>query len=138
MAIHPVFHVSLVRKAPQNVRLPNRPEPETINEGEEPEYEVEEILEARKRYNDLWFRVKWKGYPSEESTYKKWDDLENAQEAVEEFYRKNPRAPRREDVMKIDGAFLSPSLEGRAGACSLPTECQVKNTGQVKRGGALV
>ncbi|KAF8758990.1 Chromo (CHRromatin Organization MOdifier) domain [Rhizoctonia solani] len=51
----------------QEARLENRPPPVTVD-GEE-EYEVEGITDAEERNGKWFFRVKWKGYGSEENTW---------------------------------------------------------------------
>jgi hypothetical protein len=96
--IYPVFHISLIRKTPDEVEEEERPGPAGEVEGEVA-YEVEEILEAKKRYRDLWFRVKWKGYPREEATWERWDRMESAAKAIEKFYKENKDALRVEDVV---------------------------------------
>ncbi|KAL3685904.1 hypothetical protein R1sor_003926 [Riccia sorocarpa] len=75
MKIHPVFHVSLLRRhVPRPVELgaPNaaRPPPALID-GEE-EFEVERILQKRTRglrRQRIEYLVQWKGYPLYEATW---------------------------------------------------------------------
>ena len=68
-------------------------EPEIV-EGEE-FYEVEEILDSRYRWRKLRFLVRWKGYDESYDTWEPADELEaNAPEAVKDFYRKHPNAPK--------------------------------------------
>jgi hypothetical protein len=66
MNIHPVFHVSLlepVRGDPMpGQRLPP-PEPVIIDQ--EPEYEVEDVVDSRIFRRQLQYLIKWHG----------WDDL---------------------------------------------------------------
>ena len=65
--IHPVFHVSLLEKAPDHVPVATTfaYEPE-----EEEVYEVEKILQQNKDQ----YLVKWKGYPDSENT---WEPVEH-------------------------------------------------------------
>ena len=95
LAIHPVFHVSLLLPHKQS-SLPGRhpPEPAAIEvEGEE-EYEVEDVLESRRygRWKKLQYLVRWKGWGPEHNSWKAADDLEHAPEKVAEFHASNPDA----------------------------------------------
>jgi hypothetical protein len=63
MKIHPVFHVSLLEPVATDP-IPGQvppPVPPIIVDNEE-EYEVEEILDFRRRRNQLQYLVKWTGY----------------------------------------------------------------------------
>jgi hypothetical protein len=80
-----------------------RPEPEEI-EGET-EYEIERILSSGvcttrcevggryKSFKSLYFPVKWKGYPDDESTWELRVSLAHATESMEELNGRNPEAP---------------------------------------------
>jgi len=66
--IHPVFHVSLLKKVTKD-NFDRKPEPiqaEVIDNHEE--YEVEEILDTRKKRKKTEYLVKWKRYGIEENT----------------------------------------------------------------------
>ncbi|EUC67557.1 Transposon Tf2-2 polyprotein, partial [Rhizoctonia solani AG-3 Rhs1AP] len=58
MKIHPVFHISLLTKFSKDPhgREPERPPPIVTQEGEE-EYEVEEVLDSRKRRGKIEYYV---------------------------------------------------------------------------------
>ena len=60
-----------------------------------PEYNVEEVLAARKRGRGVQYLVKWEDYGHEENTWEPHRNLENAQEALVDFYHKYPTAMRR-------------------------------------------
>ena len=95
LKIHPVFHVD--RLTPWggndiNGKLPPPPEPVEV-EGEE-EYEVEEIVDSRFHRRKLQYLVKWKGYDDSENSWQSVADVKNAPEAVANFHRKHPSAPR--------------------------------------------
>ncbi len=97
MKIHPVFHVQLLRKyepdeiAERNTIRP--PEPDVVD-GEK-EWEVEEILNSRKRGRGLQYLVKWKGFVGAEAkTWQPRSDLTNCQEEIDLFHEKYPQAPR--------------------------------------------
>ena len=65
MQQHPVFHVSLLQKdRPRDAdMLPNETW-EAINQQQEPEYEVEYLLDSRGSGEDEEFLVKWHGFRS--------------------------------------------------------------------------
>jgi hypothetical protein len=64
-----------------------------VIDGEE-EWEVEEIVDSRRRYRKLEYKVKWVG--DEESTWQPAGDLEHAADMVELFHQKYPNKPRAE------------------------------------------
>ena len=69
--IHDVFHAALLRPYKENdIYGENYPEPPPeLVEGEEV-YEVESILNHRKRGRGYQYYVKWKGYPISDAS---WD-----------------------------------------------------------------
>ena len=95
---HPVFHVSLLRRWHPDPIMerpqPTNPEP-ILADGEEPEYEVERVLDSRMHYRKLQYLVQWKGYGPENNSWEPADNLANCPELVNEFHQSNPSAPRR-------------------------------------------
>ena len=96
--IHPVFNEVLLTPyhepsyPSQRHRLP--PPPVVI--GDEPEWEVEEILEAKaNRRGTVTYLVKFKGYPEPE--WLQPQNLYNALEVVADFYKRVPNAPKPKD-----------------------------------------
>ncbi|KAF8748062.1 hypothetical protein RHS01_11083 [Rhizoctonia solani] len=61
----------------------NCPPPITVD-GEE-EYKVEGITDAEERNGKWFFRVKWKGYGSEENTWEPRENLKNAEKILEKY-----------------------------------------------------
>ena len=54
--------------------------------GEEPEYEVEEILDSQKmKVGKMYYKVKWKGYGPHEQTWEPISNLSHAKEAIAEL-----------------------------------------------------
>lgn len=90
MRIHPVFHVSLLKPYIDNPSKftgrskDERPPPTVMEDGHE-EFEVEEILDKRRRGRGVQYLVKWKGYPDYEASWEPLRNLTNALEAIEEF-----------------------------------------------------
>lgn len=78
MRIHDVFHVCHLGKVPQD-RFPSRhqPPPPPVEINGETEYLVEAIIGERRRAGKLEFKVRWKGFTSEEDT---WEPLRNIQD----------------------------------------------------------
>jgi hypothetical protein len=93
-AIHPVFNEVLLSPYHEpsfpGQRRPSPPPP--VNVEGHPEYEVEEILNVRKRGRGFQYLVHWKGYTHEEDTWEARSGLTHADEAIADFYRKNPNA----------------------------------------------
>ena len=95
MKIHPVFHVSLLKRyTPNNDNLfPDRqiipPAPILVNDTEE--FEVEEILDQRitKQGNRSTpqYLIKWKGYPLHDATWEPLSNLTNADEALKKYHK---------------------------------------------------
>ena len=88
MKIHPVFHVSLLRKYNENPeefseRRQVPPPPVVIDD--QREFEVERILDKRERRRRVEYLVKWKGYELYDATWEPLKNLTNAQETVRDF-----------------------------------------------------
>ena len=86
--IHPVFHASLLTPYRENsTHGPNftLPPPDLID-GEE-EFEVEAIIGHRKRWGNMQFLIKWKGYPTSENSWEPERNLENADELLRTYKR---------------------------------------------------
>ncbi|KAF8761509.1 reverse transcriptase [Rhizoctonia solani] len=81
MRIHDVFYVGLLSKVKRDKKrnFKNQPPPVTVD-GEE-EYEVEGITDMEERNGRWFFRVKWKGYGSEENTWEPRENLKNAKKS---------------------------------------------------------
>ena len=93
--LHPVFNVVKLSLAPQDpfpTRKPPPPPAPELVDGEE-EWEVEEVLDSRLLRGKLKFLVKWKGFGREENSWEDASDV-HAGELVQEFYERNPGAPR--------------------------------------------
>ena len=87
--LHPVFHSSLLRKL--EGPLPPIHEPIFEDNNFEDLFEVDYIVDARKRRNRLEYLVHWKHYGIFDRTWEPAKNLENASEALEKFYKSRGR-----------------------------------------------
>ena len=89
-SIHPVFHAS--KLAPYTEALipgqkPSPPQPVEIKGNEE--WEVEKILQHRKRGRKVEFLVRWKGFGRDDDTWEPESNLGNSAELLSEYKQKN-------------------------------------------------
>ena len=93
--IHPVFNQDLL--TPFNEAAfatqckPRLPPPEVV--GDELEYEVQQILDARRRRNTIEYLVSWKGYGPEHNQWIKRRDV-HARDLITAFYKRYPLKPK--------------------------------------------
>ena len=108
--LHPVFPIVKLTPAPPDP-FPGRqvapPPPPDIIDGHE-EFEVETILDSRLRYRKVQYLVKWKGYGIGENSWEPAANL-HAPDAVADFYRRNPGAPRQINRLNFDRIRFSPA-----------------------------
>jgi hypothetical protein len=102
MKIHPVFHISLLEpykelESDRPVREEPRP---TVVDGEE-EWEVDEVVDSRRRKrgrgSSLEYKVKWRDTPLADSSWEPARNLANAQQAVRAFHHLHPSKPGPDD-----------------------------------------
>ncbi len=91
--IHPVIHANLLTPYKETaLHGPNftRPPPDLID-GEE-EYEAEEVQKVRRqgRGRKLHYLIKWKGFPTSDSTWEPVEHLKHTPELIADFYRRYP------------------------------------------------
>lgn len=93
--LHPVFNVVKLTPVPEdpiaNRRAKPPPPPVIVDDAEE--WEVEEILDSRTHRRRLQYLIKWQGFGREHNSWEAASDV-HAPELINEFYRKNPGAPR--------------------------------------------
>ena len=53
-------------------------------------YNIEKIIGRRKNNGRLEYKIKWEGYPMNQSTWEPMKNLESAKELVEEYNRMFP------------------------------------------------
>ena len=91
LRIHPIFHVSLLKPViPDNFPGRSSDTPEPVFVDGDVEYEVEAVVDCRKRGNQLQFLIKWKGYGPEENS---WEPERNvhAADLIQAFFRAHPQ-----------------------------------------------
>ena len=87
--IHPIFHVSLLEKAPQNVTTST----DEIQPEEEPDvYDVERILDSRISKKKTEYLVKWLDWDDIHNTWEPEANL-SCPEKLAEYHRRNPDRP---------------------------------------------
>ena len=84
--IYPVFHVSLLEKAPNSILLLKKYK---ANEEEDnQEYDVKKIIDTRLQDKKRYYLVKWLGYTDAENTWELEKHLKpRCQKKLEEFYQ---------------------------------------------------
>lgn len=75
-----------------NGLIPEEPEPVYLEGEDEPEYEVEKILDSRIRWRRMEYLVKWKGYDDRHNSWEPVTNLANAKWSITMFHKKNPKA----------------------------------------------
>ena len=92
--IHNVFHATLLtpyKETSLNGSQSQEPAPELIDG--QPEWEVEQILHVRRHRRQVQYLVRWKGFSE---AHDSWEPATNihADELVQEFYKRHPKAIR--------------------------------------------
>ena len=84
--IHPVFHVSNLRRYGRSERFARgeKPPPPILVDGEE-EYEVESILRHKGKGARRLYQVLWKGHPVTEASWEPELNLQNASSLLEDY-----------------------------------------------------
>ena len=96
MRIHPVFHVSLLEPYVTSTipgRIQPPPPPVVVDNENEPEYEVEAILDSAYRRNKLYYKIQWKGYPVSEDSWQPASNVANAPDIIRAFHARYPHQP---------------------------------------------
>ena len=91
MNIQNVFHVSRLRTAKESGSFPDRPvlekpPPAVIADSEkDSEWEIEKIIDKKRRRNRIEYLVRWRGYDSYENSWLPVSELKNARQAIADY-----------------------------------------------------
>jgi hypothetical protein len=93
MKIHPVFHISLLKKYHANTRQTEDTDRfENIDIEADDEYEVEKIVDKKTINDKTHYLVRWKDYSEEFDSWEPEENVENCRNLVEEFETARGRA----------------------------------------------
>ena len=112
--LHPVFNVVKLTPAPDDPIIGRKTEdhPPPIVIDEEPEWEVEEILNSCWHRRRFQYLIKWKGYGHEHNFWESASEV-SAPELTAEFHCKYPEAPRHVRRAEFNNIFHSKSIAPR-------------------------
>lgn len=103
-AIHPVFHVALLRPIPESTIEGRTVEPPGPVDLEEEVYAVRDIVDSRinKRKHRLEYRIDWLGYEdtAEQFSWVPAADLVNLTDVVDEYHARFPHKPSPKDLVR--------------------------------------
>ena len=85
LRIHPVVNMRRIVKYQEQIEEQKKISVSPIKVASKKKYEVEKILDRRKRREKLKYLVRWKGYTGEEDTWEGLENLKNVMDLVEEF-----------------------------------------------------
>jgi len=102
MRNHNVFHVSpLDRNAPPvETQPPSQPQPTIVDDSKE--WEVDHVLDCKRRYRKLHYLVHWWGYCHICMSSEPAETLQNAHNMLEAFHRTHLEKPRRKWMAGIE------------------------------------
>ena len=98
--VHPVFHVSQLRKFLGEAPAPL--DPVIANNPGEAKFEVEAILNSRLSRRKRQFLIKWKGYPIEDASWEPESNLKGCPGLLADFHSCRASLPGG-DVMALNG-----------------------------------
>ena len=111
-ALHPVFHVSLLRNVPTSGLEGRHVPPPGPIDLEENTYEVADIVDSRIHRKQLQYRVKWKGYENHQQEYT-WEPAVNVAELtdlLDDFHSAYPDKPSPKSLKRLP---TSPKIQRR-------------------------
>jgi len=93
-----IFHVSLIDRYSRLVagQPPSEPQPTSLDGAGEQEEQVKRILDAKLCDWLLHYLVQWAGYSHVRTRWELAENLDNAQELVDDFHQTHPEKPWRE------------------------------------------
>ncbi|KAK6220785.1 reverse transcriptase domain protein [Colletotrichum tabaci] len=102
MKIHPVFHIALLEPAPRG----SHTEDCIIVEPNEPEYEVERIIDHRNEDGHDEYLIKWKGYGHEDNSWEPIKNLQHSQALLTDYHLQEGQV---DHAHRADGTSFSDS-----------------------------
>jgi hypothetical protein len=81
----------------QQQKPPPPPPPIQLEDGEQA-WNIQEILDLRIYHKKIKYLVNWEGYTHDDDTWEPIENLDNAQECLEEFHRKYPNKPSHDHI----------------------------------------
>jgi transposase InsO family protein len=87
MRIHPVISTAFIKLYNESTQFENRikePSPPVVIDNHL-EYEVDNILNSRKRHGKMQYLVLWKNYPINEATWENESNLANARDIINKY-----------------------------------------------------
>ena len=132
MKIHNVFHASLLAKDPGDP-LPEQeyPQPEPVIINGEKEWEVDDILDVRKkpgRTRALEVQVAWNGFDRDNNWYP-IDDFDHCADILNDFYTRHPSKPKPTWLLPpTTSAIGTIALLGEGGSVTRPIQASFRIT----------
>jgi len=98
MRIHPVFHIALLKPAPEGISVDTT----TTLENEAEEYRIDRILDSKLINGQIKYLVRWQDYSPEEDS---WEPTENFadRKMLIDFHRRNPTLPAPPNLTRDQG-----------------------------------
>jgi len=88
MRIHLVVNVSQIVRYKEQIKGQKKEEGKLVEVEEVEEWEVEKILNKKKMRGVEKYLIRWKEFTAEGDTWKKRENLKNAEELIEEFEKR--------------------------------------------------
>jgi hypothetical protein len=100
--IHNVFHASLLKPYEQaDFTRPAVPPPEPIELDGETLYQVEEIVQAKRKKGQVLFEAKWQGYENSRNTWEPLESFATSKGLVRDFYERRPKQPKPKNLQEF-------------------------------------
>ena len=92
MRIHPVVNISRVQPYKELLegQTTIRPGLVKLTEDREIKYEIDHVVDVRKKGQHMEYLIHWKGYTEEDRTWEPKGNLGNAKAALDLFHERNP------------------------------------------------
>ena len=118
MRIHPVVNVSRIVRYKKQIKGQKKEEGKPVEVERVEEWEVEKILNKKKMRRVVKYLIRWKRFTAEGDTWKRRENLKNAEELIEEFeqggieVRRQKREVDEYKKMELLGKYIAKLLYG--------------------------